>query len=505
MLNFAKVIWIMVVGVCLGYAGSVKATVDNQQVVKGNSVTLTIKAIGDDAIFPSIDTIGKVRVEDTSTSSQRIMSIINGGVKNEVSTTLSLRFTPTENMSIPAYEVSIEGKVYKTQPISLTLVKSNASSRQANQKFSLRLESTKTQVNVGESFMITAYFALHRNVQVAQEVQYSPPSLADFSIVTLKQKPTYMQGQYQIHEMQYLATPLQEGNFSISPAKVQVAIAQRGKRSFLGGFGSFGGFGAKWYKTQSNSLNIRVLPQAQSSDIVGDFSIESTVDSTEVKANKPVNLTIEIEGNGNLQNFEIPKYEIDGVTIYSDEAKIDTKVVDGKLYSIFSQSFAFIASEDFSIPSHSFTAYSPKDKTLKTLKVKSFDIKVKKSAYQKAMSGTAKGVVHAQSQTPLATKEVIVEKIVEVETITYWMLLLAFILGMIFMYILRFVPKKLRKSYSDDEALKILYGQMNAGEDVEEMVRKLYAKKQGDKTVKIDKKILREMLRRFEESVKRTV
>jgi hypothetical protein len=298
-----------------------------------------------------------------------------------------------------------------------------------------------------------------------------------------------MKDGYQIQEIEYIATPLQEGNFSITPAQVKVAIAQQGRRNF------FGGFGAKWYKTLSNPLKIAVLPQAEESDVVGEFKVETKVETKEVKANKPVNLTIKIEGNGNLQNFEIPKYKIDGVTVYSDEAKIDTKVVDGKLYSIFTQSFALISYEDFSIPAQSFTAYSPKEKKVKTLKVKGFDIKVKKSAYQKAMSNSGAGLV--QSQTPISSKEVIIEKIVEVETIQWWMLLIAFFLGILFMYLGRFIPKKLTKSYNEEEALKLLYGHMNAGKDIEEMVRKLYAKKRGDKSVKIDKKALREMVGRL--------
>ncbi len=89
-------------------------------------------------------------------------------------------------------------------------------------------------------------------------------------------------------------------------------------------------FGTKWKQMASNSLELEVLPQVQESDLVGDFTLDATIDAQEVKANKPVNLTIKIEGKGNLESFEFPKYEIDGVTVYSDEAKIETKVVDGE-------------------------------------------------------------------------------------------------------------------------------------------------------------------------------
>jgi len=65
---------------------------------------------------------------------------------------------------------------------------------------------------------------------------------------------------------------------------------------------------------------------------------------------------------------------------------------------------------------------------------------------------------------------------------------------------IRFIPtfKSARKSpYKESEALKILYAHMSDDAEVEVMVRKLYARKNGDKSVQIDKKVLKEMVERF--------
>jgi hypothetical protein len=59
------------------------------------------------------------------------------------------------------------------------------------------------------------------------------------------------------------------------------------------------------------------------------------------------------------------------------------------------------------------------------------------------------------------------------------------------------IPTRKQKPYKESEALKILYGHMSDDTEIEEMVRKLYAKKSGDKSVQIDKKVLREMVERF--------
>jgi hypothetical protein len=401
---------------------------------------------------------------------------------------------PEHDMTIPSYMVNISGKKYKTDPIAIKVVKSNAPSKQGNTLFDLTMKASKTKVHVGESFMLTVYFSLRSDVHLSQEVQYTQPGLTDFTVTDVGEQKAYVKGNYQVQEVRYIVTAQKEGNFTVTPAQAKVGVPDRSRRDIFGMT-----FGTKWYQTASNSVKIEVLPQAQESDLIGHFSLESHVDATEVKANKPVNLTVKIEGNGNLEGFEFPKYEIDGVTVYSDEAKIETKVVGGELYSTYAKSFAFIADSDFSIPERTFSVYDTKEKKLTALKVQGYDIKVKASQGASAMtsSHSPKGIVQTNVTTPVQTKEVVVEKKVEVKTVAWWMLALAFTAGILFMYLLRFIPAKKQKPYKESEALKILYGHMGEDTKIEEMVRKLYAKKNGDKSVQIDKKELKEMVERF--------
>ena len=79
------------------------------------------------------------------------------------------------------------------------------------------------------------------------------------------------------------------------------------------------------------------------------------------------------------------------------------------------------------------------------------------------------------------------------------MLVLSFIFGMSVMYLLRYLPRLnvVSRKYSYDESLKVLYAHIGEDKEIEEMVRKLYAVKNGDKSVKIDNKKLKEMVKRF--------
>jgi hypothetical protein len=80
------------------------------------------------------------------------------------------------------------------------------------------------------------------------------------------------------------------------------------------------------------------------------------------------------------------------------------------------------------------------------------------------------------------------------------MVVLAFLGGMVTMYLLgKFKWKKRTVPFKETEALKILYGHMSDDPEVEAMVRKLYAKKNGDKSVIIDKKELRALVEKYME------
>jgi len=493
MLNLGKVITLVLV-LSIGFvnAASVKAMVDTVEVVKGNPVTLRIKAIGDNAIFPEIQTIANTPVTGTSTSQSRNLSIVNGSMSTEQSVTKIIQFSPEENMTIPAYTVNIGGLDYQTQPIDIKVVNIQSNTLQGDDIFSLTMQANKKKVMMGEPFIVTVYFSLKEGVRLSKDVQYSAPNLSDFITTDVSEQKSYRKGNYQIQEIRYIVTPQKEGNFTIAPAQAKIGLPDRSRRDIFGL-----SYATKWMQSMSNSLKIEVLPLDEESDLIGDFTIDTSVDKKVVKRNKPANLTLKIEGKGSLEGFEFPKYEIDGVTVYSDEAKIETKIVDGDIYSIYTKSFAFISDNDFTIPRREISCYTPQIKEKKNLEVKGFDIEVegsKQVALPAQITSSPSTKSDKNETTEVMTKEI------EIKSMAWWMLALAFLLGMLAMYLIKSAPKWFKsdeKNYKEKDALKILYGHIGEDKEVEEMVRKLYAKKNGDKSVQIDKKVLKEMLERF--------
>jgi len=91
--------------------------------------------------------------------------------------------------------------------------------------------------------------------------------------------------------------------------------------------------------------------------------------------------------------------------------------------------------------------------------------------------------------------------LLEVQSPPWWMIVSAFVSGFLVMYLFKYFPSMKRKkkgsTIKEAEALKILYAHINESKEVEDMVRKLYAKKNGDKSIIIDETILKRLVEKY--------
>jgi hypothetical protein len=500
MRNLGKIIFVLISTFQLLWAASVEATVSGTEVVQGNMAQLRIVATGNRAEFPNIREIGGSQVLGRHQSQNNAISYVNGKVSSEHTTSLTLTFAPQHDMIIPSYSVNIDGTVYKTEPIKLKVIKSKAPKVAKSNKFSLLMRTDKKSVMVGESFIVTVFFSLQNGVRLSENPQYNKPEFKGFFVAEVEKERAYREGNRQVTELKYILTPKSEGNFTLEPATAKIGVSDTSRRDMFGRF-----FGTVWTPIASNTINIEVKQKPEDTELVGNFTIESNIDKQSVKANKPVNLTVKIEGEGSLEDLEFPDYEIDGVTIYSDDAKVESNLVGGKLHSSLTKSFAFISDHDFIIPSRSFSVYDVKKKEVTSLEIKAFEVKVevpRKMATQVHTDKPAHAFVHKKEKI---TSDKTIEPKAKTEVLrsaAWWMLVVAFVLGALMMYIgLKWIPKwklgRAKNPFKESEALKILYAHMSEDVEAEMMVRKLYAKKNGDTSVIIDKKILKTLVDKY--------
>jgi len=483
------------------YVPEAKALVSDTEIVAGNMIRLKIRANGDKVIFPNIEEIDGAKVLEQHEIVVNRPHYINGVLKKE-RTILILTFAPHHDVTIPSYDVKIDGRMYKTKPIKIKVVPVNAQNTEDSNKFFLHLETDKKFVVVGEPILATVSLSLKLGIRLTDNPQYTKPSFKGFFSEEVGEEKVYTKGNRQVTELKYLLTPQSAGSFAVGPARAKMAVANRNKRDMFGRF-----IHTFWVPIASNRVKIKVTKKPQESDLVGRFTIENRLDTKNVKANKPVNLTVKIAGDGILDDFVFPDFEIDGVTIYSDDAEISTKLQGERINSTYVKSFAFISDHDFTIPERTISVYDIQSQTVKYLEIPSRDVKVEGSSSVAGAiprkTDSRSGKVQTNLKIPKKSmlddgepKMSVEENIAE-----WWMMILAFVSGMIVILLARYLPGFKMKthvgSYSESEALKILYPHMGGSAETEALVRKLYAKKNGDKSIIIDKTILKMLVEKY--------
>jgi len=478
---------------CLSFlsAGSITATMDTQEVKKGDTALLTLSVVGKNIDhIPKIEDINGIKVLHSQPTTSYNYVSVNGVSSMERSYSLILEFKPDRNMTIPSFSVKVDGEMKSTEPIELTVIDSLTGTKRETESFSLDMQITKSKFYVGESILVNVLFRQKNSVNVMQ-VDYSPPKFKDFFSKQIGEGKTYQKGAYTIQELNYLLVAKKSGKLTLEPARAKVA--QRSRQRQIGGW--FADV-PKWTQLSSPSLIVEVLKPTEEHDIVGNYKLTDSIDHKKVKANQPVTLHLELLGKGSLDDYDGIKFEIPSVTIYSDDSKIDSALMGKELQSRYVKSFVFIADHNFTIPSKEIRVYDYKIGKVKVLKTKKYFIEVESNAK------TATALVHTQNPTSMIkskSSEPWQEKLPSIIS-----LILAFILGAISTLLFKYLPKisllkwkKKATAFKGEEALKVLYPKIGESLEIEVMVRKLYALKNGDKSVQIDKQRLKELLEQY--------
>jgi len=497
-------VW-LTLAVSVLYGAHVEAVLSDKEVVKGNMAQLQLVAQGESVRFPKITKIDGVPVLAQGQRQNTSLQIINGKSKMTHTYTLTLTFEPTKDMTIPPFEIEVDGQTYKTEPLTLKVVTSDAPVEQGGTHVPLMLtmKADKTETTVGEPIVVTVYFAIRDDVRLSDNPQYQAPDFQGFLVKEIPEQKRYQKGDYHITELRYILTPEKEGNVTIAPARAKVGLLDTSRRDLFGRF-----FGTVWKPLKSNALHISVKPLQTDAELIGKFTIDDRLDKTETKPNKPVNLTVTIQGEGSLEDFEFPPFEIPGVSVYSDDAQLDTRIEGGKVHSRWQKKFVFIGDGDFTIPPRSITAFDPDANRTYTLQTHPYRVHVQGGTAAATSSApslppstapdTTEGSVHT-APSPAASPAA---RGASVPQSTLWLTVVAaFLAGMATLWGLQRLLARRRTlhfKWSDSDALRILYPHTSEDKEAEAMVRLLYAKKRGEK-VTIDKKKLKELLKKYEE------
>lgn len=361
--------------------GGVSASISPKTATVGDVVTYSLKIDGSNASEPAIYQLCGQNI--ISSGSRTNIEMIGSDYKK--TRTLVYQFVAQKSCTIKPIEVEINGVKEKSNSVALVVQKTSPSS--GGQNFMLNYTLSKTDPYVGESVTLTLTLKQKQSASVVDS-KFLPSNFKGFWKKS-ESKPTRANdGEYMITTVRYVLTPQREGNITIAPAQLRVAA-----RVNSGGWNPSFMPQVQWKSYFSNELNLHVKPLPNNAKLIGDFSIKAQADKTEVNPNEALNVTVTVQGEGNLEDIESFKPHIDGVNTFDEKNELGNNILTQKL--------VFVSDHDFTIPPFTLTYFDTKTKQLKKIQTKPLEIKVKGSlAKTQAPLTIKKEHVKEEVQTP---------------------------------------------------------------------------------------------------------
>lgn len=396
----------------MGRADEVRFTMSAPEIVTVGeqfSLTLSLNAKGEDLRMPELANFDILM--GPSVSSSRSFQSINGKMTQSVnySYTYILQASQEGNYTLSPATISSGKKRYQSNALSIKVIQgrqpattgggstqgaqqnSNNAAISSEQLF-IRFETDKKTVFKGE--MIMATFKLYSRVGLSV-VDQSMPSFEGFwtQDIDLPQADQTRTREavdgiiYNVYTLQKkILIPQQSGRLTIEPAEMIFDVQQRVQPQsiFDDFFGSVQNVRTK-ASSERVSITVKDLPPAPAgfSGAVGKFSLQSSINKQEIKANEAITLRTQIEGSGNLKHLSAFKYNFPpDFEVYDPNTTYNIRATDAGLTgtTTFEQVVIPRFAGEFIIPSLPFVYFDPGTKKYITLNTREFAIKVEKGA-----------------------------------------------------------------------------------------------------------------------------
>jgi len=467
------------------FAG-VNVSVDKTEITRGETVTVTLRINGVGKVrVPPLDNLCGYEIQGRG---QRNQEVISNGVRQQE---LALMYTiqPVKSCIIESFPVSVNGEEFQTKALNVVVSKMSITK---DEPFSLKLSTDKTSVYVGEPFEMSVDFKKRQGIDSLAE-SISLPESKNLWVKSEYKGSTHNEGRYELHKSMYAMSAQQSGKLSLGPLRWDIKVRSR-TRDYWGTFLA----SAKVRTIFSDEVELEVKPLPTGVSLVGDMQIIVNVDKTEIDAGEAVNVTIEVKGRANVEDIEPFSIHLSGAQAFMEEPKVSHYLQDNRYFGSFVQKAALVAQRDFEIPSFELSYMDVESDTVKTIKSEVIKIKVLNAAPL------------VNEKLKISRPDDLVEEKVEVLEAGLSKLQGAFLLlgGLILGVILSLLPwrKVLNKDKTKQkisakeskEVLQLLMSNMGEDKEVEDLVQKLSENLYEGKSHSIDKKQLKEIVKRLQ-------
>ena len=391
-----------------------------QAVVVGERFRITYKVNTRDAKefrAPDMKSIEILTGPATSTSSST--SIINGQVTSSTTITYTFTVVATQegDVQLDGATIKANGKQISSNKLTIKVLPPDQTAQQQSRQGqggsqNSRQQSSGQGSNVGadDLFMLatvdktTVYeqeallltFKIYKLPSVdLQSLSTKMPDLKNFHVqeIELPQQKEFNLEHYNGRNYQtmvwsqYLLFPQHSGELEIPATSYEGVIAQRVENNSGDIFDMF--FNSSRYvevkkdlPTRSIKINVKPLPQGKTGSFyggVGDFSISSSISSTDVTANDAVTVRVILSGTGNLKLVKTPEMKFpQDFDIYDPKVENKYTIKGGRQTGNKVYEYLIIPRHagQYTIPALEFQYFDPKSGSYKTVKTDEYTLNV---------------------------------------------------------------------------------------------------------------------------------
>lgn len=392
-----------------------------QAVVKGNQFRISFKVnAGGGKEFRAPDMKGLSVLAGPSLSTMSGTQIINGKMTSSTTVTYTYVVIAEEegDIKLDGATIKVDGKQLTSNTLTIKVLppdenqsgqgQGSSQSRQQQQSSGQGTSSVgaddlfmlatvdKTSAYEQEAILLTFKIYAAPSVNLTS-MSNKMPDLKNFHVQEVElpsqkefQLEHYNGRNYQTMVwMQYVIFPQHSGELEIPATPFEGVIAQRVARSSNDVFDMF--FNSDRYvetkrdlTTRPIKINVKPLPQGKTKSFyggVGDFSVSSTISSTDVTANDAVTLRVILSGTGNLKLVKTPEVSFpQDFDIYDPKVENKYTIKGGRQTGNKVYEYLVIPrhSGQYTIPAVEFQFFDPKSGSYKTVKTDEYTLNVAK-------------------------------------------------------------------------------------------------------------------------------
>lgn len=405
---------LFLVSFLLGQNINFTASVDRTVIGEHDQVQLTLTLEGGNLASvkqPSLPDMPDWDVLGSTSSSSTSISIIGGRMETKITKNFIYILAPkkTGKLTIPSVTLSIGGKTYSTDPITVEVVAgAQAPQKQAPSQPKTPVEpklgsgaevgdrifvscwANKKRAYVGEE--ITVEFWVYTRVNLVQLSMAKEAKMegfwvsTDFTAKSLDYQTKVVNGvRYSAALIsKYTIYGITPGKKVIEPMEL-VGVIQLPPRDFFDFWGR-----TQQVTISSKPVEIEILPLPEKNKpndftgAVGDFTISASIDKKEIKTNEAFTLKLIITGKGNLESIKEPNIEFPPIfEKYESHSSIKGN----------SKTFEIVLmpreTGEFTIPAISFSYFSPTKAEYRRVSTEPMIITVQKGRELPALSGVS--------------------------------------------------------------------------------------------------------------------